>query len=136
MIIATPRHLGAAVSAAMLLLLVGASSTDAKVFFGDVQGRTFDWDERFSSTIANCPGNDSCRQAVEGTVVRLRRGARSRRRPDPDSLNRVGRIRASGTLRFRVPHVEPGRYHLMARVRTDLGPRWFPVSGTFRIRRA
>ena len=135
MIIAPPRHLGAAVSAAMVLLLVGATATDAKVFYGDVQGRTFEWDDRFSSTIANCPGNDACRQAVEGTVVHLRRGVRSRSRPDVDSLERVGRVRASGTLRFRVPHVEPGRYHLIARVRTDIGPRWFPVSGTFRIRR-
>jgi hypothetical protein len=135
MIIATPRHAGAAVTAAIVALLVGASSTDAKVFFGGVEGRSFAWDGRFSATIANCPGNDSCRRAVEGTVVYLRRGRRTRSRPDVKSLKRVGRVSSQGTIRFRVPHVRVGRYHLLARVRTDLGPRWFPASGTFRIRR-
>ena len=135
MIIATPRHVGAAVSAAILALLVGASSTDAKVFFGDVEGRSFAWDDRFSATIANCPGNDSCREAVEGTIVYLRRGQRTRSRPDPKRLTRVGRITRNGTIRFRVPHLRAGRYHLVARVRTDAGERWFPSSGTFRIRR-
>lgn len=135
MFIATPRRIGAAVFTAVLLLLVAASTVDAKVFFGDVGGRSYEWDSRFSSTIANCPGNESCRQAVEGTAMYLRRGARTRSRPDVDALERVGRISASGTLRFRVPHVRPGRYHLLARIRTDAGPRWFPASGTFRIRR-
>lgn len=135
MIIATPRQVGAAVSAAVLALLVGASSTDAKVFFGDVEGRSFAWDDRFSAAIANCRGNDSCRQAVEGTAVYLRRGKRTRARPDSRRLTRAGRITANGTIRFRVPHLRPGRYHLLARVRVDTGKRWFPASGTFRIRR-
>ena len=135
MITVTPRRIGAAVCTAMIVLLATAASVDAKVFFGDVSGRSFTWDSRFSSTIANCPGNESCRQAVEGTTVYLRRGARTRSKPDFDRLIRAGRISARGTLRFRVPRVRPGRYHLLARVRTDLGARWFPASGTFRIRR-
>ena len=134
--IARERPAGAIVSAAIIALLIGASSVDAKVFFGDVEGRSFAWDGRFSATIANCPGNGSCRRAVEGTVVYLRRGRRTRAVPDGKRIKRAGRVSARGTLRFRVPHVQVGRYHLVARVRTDVGPRWFPASGTFRIRKS
>ncbi len=135
MIIRWRRHLAIAGSTSLLVTLVGASAADAKVFFGDLEGRTFVWDQRVSSTILNCPGNDSCREGVEGVVVYLRHGRRTRSRPKLHTLERVGRVSASGTLRFRVPHVRAGRYHLVARIPTDRGRRWLPASGTFRIRR-
>lgn len=135
MIIRRSARFVLAASAAGAAALAAAPAADGKIFFGDMAGRSLAWGERVSSTIANCPGNDSCRQAVEGVSVYLRRGPRSRSRPDPDALERVARVDANGTIRFRVPRLKPGRYHLLGRIPAGDAKRWFPVSGTFRIRR-
>ena len=118
--------------AAIALLAVAAPAASAKVHFAELGGRVVVWDQRVSSTILGCPGNASCRAAVEGITVYLRRG------PARDSGRggtRLGRISASGTITFRVPHLSPGRHHLVARVPSGAQRRWTPVSGTFRIRR-
>ena len=83
--------------------------------------------------IAGCPGNDSCRSAVEGVVVYLRRGPVTRSGARPRALHRMGRVSASGTLTFRVPHLSPGRHHLGEWVTVSGRRRWLPVTGTFRI---
>lgn len=124
-----------AVLTSALGLFAGVTAAEAKIYFGDLGGETLEWDERVSSSITNCAGNASCMDHVEGVVVYLRRGPRARSRPDPDTLRRVARVTRNGTIRFRVPHVSRGRYHLLARIPTDTGGRWFPVSGSFRIRR-
>lgn len=135
MTITSRGRLALAVLTSAVGVLAGVTAAEAKVYFGDLDGKTLRWDERVSSTIANCPGNASCMDHVEGIVVYLRPGPRARSRPDMDTLRRVGRVTRNGTIRFRVPHVRRGRYHLLARVPTDTGGRWFPVSGSFRIRR-
>jgi len=59
---------------AALVAGLAAPAADAKVWFGDLQGRELSWGQRVSSTIAGCPGNDSCRATVQGVAVYLRRG--------------------------------------------------------------
>jgi hypothetical protein len=81
-------------------------------------GRAVRWDQRVSSTVANCPGNPSCESVINGTRVFIRRAGADRSRF-------VARVE-HGRLRFRVPHVLPGRYVLVGEGRT--------VSQSFRIR--
>jgi hypothetical protein len=126
------RAAGAVVAAAALGA-VAAPAAEAKVWFNDLAGRELRWDQRASSTIANCPGNPSCRAAVEGIVVYLRRGPVSRTAATRRDLRRLGRISASGTLSFRVPHVAAGRYHLVGWATAGDRHRWLPVSGTIRV---
>jgi hypothetical protein len=104
---------------AVVALLVFAAPASAKLYFTQIGGRAVRWDERVSTTIANCPGNPSCRSAVQNARVWIRR-AGSRQ------LRFVARVDHNGTLRFRVPHVRPGRYVLVAEGRA--------VSQSFRIR--
>lgn len=129
------RRLTAMVVAWAAVAAGAAPAADAKVFFADLQGRMLRWDQRVSSTIGGCPGNESCRAAVQGVTVYLRRGPVTRRAVDRRHVRRLGRISASGRLAFRVPHVTVGRYHLVARVRAGEGRRWLPVSGSFRVAR-
>jgi hypothetical protein len=118
---------------AALVAGLAAPAADAKVWFGDLQGRELSWGQRVSSTIAGCPGNDSCRATVQGVAVYLRRGPVRRTGARRRHLRRLRRISASGTLAFRVPHVVAGRYHLVAWVTIGDWDRWMPVSGTFRV---
>lgn len=111
------------------------SVADAKVWFVDLGGRTVRWDQRVGSTIAGCPGNDACAAAVTGTVVYLRRGEVRRTPPQRRRLVRAGVVNRHGTLRFRVPHVRVGRYHLVAVGGSGEDRRWVPVSGAFRVSR-
>lgn len=128
------RLVGALVVAA-LVAAVGASAADAKVWFNDLGRQELHWDQRVSSTIINCPGNDSCRETVEGETIYLRRGAVRRTGAKRHRLRRLGRISATGTLTFRVPHVSAGRYHLVFWSTVGDWDRWMPVSGTFRVAR-
>jgi len=121
----------AAVSLAVLA--VAAPNVNAKVHFAEMGGRVLHWDQRATSTILGCPGNPSCRAAVEGIVVYLRRGP-SRGATGGRGITRLGRISARGTIAFRVPHKPAGRFHLVARVPAGAKRRWTAVSGTFRIR--
>ena len=124
---------GAALAcAALALLAVAAPAAGAKVHFAEMGGRVVHWDQRVSSTILGCPGNASCREAVEGITVYLRRGPA---RGSGRGGTRLARISANGTIAFRVPHLAPGRFHLVARLPAGSQRRWSPVSGTFRIRR-
>ena len=129
-----PRAVAVAIATALGLLAVAAPAARAKVWFGEMSGRVVHWDQRAASTILGCPGNPSCRNAVEGITVYLRRGPAARGAIGPRGLTRVARISASGTITFRVPHVSPGRFHLVARLPAGEQRRWSPVSGTFRIR--
>ena len=132
---APPLRLSAAVVAAVALLAGATPPASAKVTFEDMRGRVLHWDQRVSSTILGCPGNDSCRKAVEGVVVYLRRGPASRATTSRRGRHRLGAISPRGTIAFRVPHVSPGRYHLVARLPAGSDPRWARVSATFKIRR-
>jgi hypothetical protein len=111
---------------------LAAPAAEAKVWFGDLGGRELGWGQRVSSTIAGCPGNDSCRAAVEGVVVYLRRGPVSRPRA---YRRRGGRVSAGGRLTFRVPRVTPARYHLAYWSKIGDRGRWMSASGTFTVRR-
>lgn len=127
----SPTRLAAALVVAAALLAVAAPAASAKVWFAEMGGRVVYWDQRAATTILGCPGNPSCREAVEGITVYLRRGpARAAARGGI----RLGRISASGTIAFRVPHLAPGRFHLAARLPIGSQRRWSHVSGTFRIR--
>jgi hypothetical protein len=126
-------RLAAGLAVATALAAAAAPAADAKVWFDGMQGRVVRWDERVSRRILNCPGNESCRAAVEDTIVYLRRGPITRTAVDPRRLRRIGRISARGTLRFRVPRVAAGRYHLVARARAGESRQLIPASGTFRV---
>jgi hypothetical protein len=96
-----------------------------------MEGREVRVGQLVTTTIRNCPGNDSCTSFVRGTAVRLRRGAaRNVSRVRTRALARVG---GDGRLRFRVPETSPGRYHLIAVVSYRGGHRRLLASGTFRI---
>lgn len=123
-----------AATAALALLLLAAPAA-GKVWFQEMQGRVVRWDQRVSSTIGGCPGNDSCRAAVQGTPVYLRRGAPRLPPKTATSLRSIGTITADGRIAFRVPRIEPGRYHLVAEARIAKTDRLVVSSGTFRIRR-
>ena len=134
-VLAHTRRTASVAVAALAALAVTAPAAGAKVHFAEMGGRIVRWDQRVSSTILGCPGNASCREAVEGITVHLRRGpAGVRGAIDGRGLTRLGRISARGTLAFRVPHLSPGRFHLVARVPAGAARRWTAVSGTFRIR--
>ncbi|MEA2303297.1 MAG: hypothetical protein QOH43_577 [Solirubrobacteraceae bacterium] len=126
------RVAGTVVGAAVMGT-VAAPAAEAKVWFNDLQGRELRWDQRASSTISNCPGNPSCRAAVEGVAVYLHRGPLARTAATRRDLRSLGRISASGTLTFRVPRVAAGRYHLVAWSTAGDRHRWLPVSGTLRV---
>lgn len=118
-------------SAAACLALVAAPTASGKVWFDRMEGREVHIGQRVTTTIRNCPGNDSCASFVRGIAVRLRRGAaRNVSRVPTTALGRVGR---DGRLRFRVPVTTPGRYHLIAVVPYRGGQRRLLASGTFRI---
>jgi hypothetical protein len=97
------------------------------VWFADLGGRHLRTGQHVATVIAGCPGNPSCREAVEGARVYLQRVGHRRRRAV------LGRVSASGRLAFVVPRVTPGRYRLLARVRTDRGWRTLHASDLFRI---
>lgn len=118
---------------AAAIVAIAAPSAHAKIWFGDIGGRVLEWDARVTSTIAGCPGNDSCGTAVEGTTVYLRRGRTPRNLVPRRGLRRVARVSSAGRIAFRVPRVAPGRYQLVARLRGTTDGRFFRVSGTFRI---
>jgi hypothetical protein len=120
---------------ALAALAVAAPSAEAKIYFAEMNGRVLHWDQRVSSTILGCPRNASCGEIVEGHTVYLRRGPVGSRDFDRHRLRRLGRISASGTLRFRTRHWAAGRYHLVARVPAGERRLWMSVSGYFRIRR-
>jgi hypothetical protein len=125
----------ATAAAALALLAVTAPAAGAKVYFAQMGGRVLHWDQPASSTILGCPGNPSCREAVDGLAVYLRRGALARHDAIAGRhLTRVGKISPEGTLAFRVPHKPAGRYHLVARVTAGSQRRWVAVSAAFRIR--
>ena len=126
------RPLSAA-GVALAVVAIAAPVADAKIWFGDLGGRRLRWDDRVSTTIANCPGNDSCRAAVEGVTVYLGRGRVTRATVDRRRLHRLGRVSANGTLAFAVPHAPAGRYHLVALVPAGDQHRWLPVSESFRV---
>ena len=118
---------------ALAVLAVTAPAAEAKVYFADMDGRVLHWDQRVSSTILGCPRNASCGDIVEGLMVYLRRGSIRSRDFDRHRLRRLGRISASGTLRFRTRHWAPGRYHLVARVPAGKTRRWSQASGYLRV---
>lgn len=92
------------------------------------------WDQRVTTAIPGCDGNDTCRKAVEGTEVLLRTGRLRPGGPDTRSLRPLGSIGRGGRLAFAVPHVAGGEYHLVARMHFDGGgTRLVAVSGTFRV---
>jgi hypothetical protein len=126
---------GVALAIAAAATAASAPPAGAKVWFNDLGKRDVRWDQRVTSTILGCPGNESCRAHVEGRDVYLRRGAVRRTGAKRRNLRLVARIDSQGTIVFRVPHVPAGRYHLVSW--SDVGDwhRWLPVSGTFRIDR-
>jgi hypothetical protein len=117
------------------LVLAVAPPAGAKIYFGTLP-RVLTWHQAVSSTVAGCPGNPSCAEFVEGARVYLRRGAGRRPPRTVRGLRRLGRITRSGTIRFRVPPVPVGRYHLVVAVPLSAGgTRPAVASPTFRIRR-
>ena len=118
---------------AAMVMGLAAPAAEAKVWFGDMQGRELAWGRRVSSTIAGCPGNDSCRAAVKGVAVALRRSPVRRAPTGRRRQARLGRVSAAGRLTFEVPRVRIGRYRLVARIRIGDRKRWMPASGRFRV---
>jgi hypothetical protein len=129
------RHGRAVVAFLFAAIVAGlaAPAAEAKIWFGDMQGRELAWGQRVSSTIAGCPGNDSCRAAVKGVAVALRRGPGRRTAHRGGPPHRLGRVSGSGRLTFLVPHVRVGRYELVARLKIGDRRRWMPASGRFRV---
>jgi len=119
--------------AAGAALLGAASPAAGKVWFQHMEGRRVESGARVATVIAGCPGNPSCRTAVEGTVVYLRPVGRRCAITTAGCARRLGRVDANGRLAFHVPHLPAGRYRFVARVRTALGLRTFNASGPFRI---
>ena len=128
------RVLAAVALAVAAVLVAPAAPTAAKVFFQDMQGRVVGWDDRVSSTILGCPGNESCRAAVEGTDIYLRRGARRSPPRTTRGLRGLGRVTENGVIAFRVPRSPAGRYHLIAAAHVGQATGPVLASGTFRIR--
>jgi hypothetical protein len=105
---------------AVAFALVLAAPAAGKVWFQDIGGRTIRWDQRVVASISGCAGNPGC-----GNVVYLRAVGGRR-------LRTLTRIDDQGRARFRVPHVAPGRYRLVA---YESG-RARHVSSWFRVTRA
>jgi hypothetical protein len=131
----TRRHSRLLVVFVLATMVAGltASEAEAKVWFGDMQGRALARGHRVSSTIAGCPGNDSCRALVKGVAVALRRGPGKRTDNRRHEWPRLGHITASGRLTFQVPHVRVGHYYLVARLKLGDRRRWVMASGPFRV---
>jgi hypothetical protein len=113
---------------AVLITAVHAAPAAAKVWFQDMSGRHLRVGQRVATVISGCPGNPSCRSAVAGARVYLRRTGRAR------TALRLGRVSPNGRVAFVVPRVAPGRYRLIARVRTARGWRTLQASDLFWIR--
>jgi hypothetical protein len=105
-----------------------AEPASAKVWFQDMGGRHLRQGQRVASVIMGCPGNPSCRDAVEGARIYLRSVPRA------GHAVRLGRVSANGRVWFRVPRVARGRYRLVARVRLAAGWRTIVASDPFWIR--
>ena len=95
----------------------------AKIWFMSVRGKTFTAGKVIVTEIAGCPV--PC--PIAGVRVYLAPGARGAVLPPNPRL--LGTVTRSGALRFRVPHVAPGSYHLVARFQK----RSLPASDGFRI---
>jgi hypothetical protein len=122
---AGPRVAAGAITAALLL----AAPAFGKVWFQSMGGRHLSTGQQVTSVILGCPGNPSCREAVHGARVYLHRlGARAARRGPL-----IARVSAGGRIAFNVPQVKPGRFRLLARVRTASGWRTLHASDPFRI---
>ena len=106
----------AAVAAAGLVVVPIAA---AKTWFENVRGKQFTIGSVVTTRIPGCPV--PC--PPQGTRVSLAPGRTSVR-----PLRRLGIVDRSGRLRFRIPSVAPGRYHLVADGRV--------VSDVFAIARA
>ena len=122
----------AALCLALTSVLVLAPGAGAKVWFQGMQGRDVQRGHRVTTTILGCPGNPSCRAAVEGITVQMRRAVRTWRAPNARTW-RVGRVDRNGRLAFRVPRVAAGRYQLIAYQRIGGNRRLLRVSGSFRV---
>jgi hypothetical protein len=122
------RRLSALLAVSVIAGLALAESASAKVWFADLGGRHLRQGQRVASVIMGCPGNPSCREAVRGARVYLRR---VRKAGHPV---RLARVSPNGRIAFRVPRVAPGRYRLLARIRTYLGWRTLHASDLFWIR--
>jgi hypothetical protein len=112
---------------AVTVVLVLAAPASGKVWFQKMTGRHLRVGQHVSSVILGCPGNPSCREAVEGARVYLHRIGATRRG------RHLSRVSASGRIAFDVPSVRPGRYRLLARVHTDRGWRTLTASEIFRV---
>ena len=117
---------------ALTSVLVLAPGAGAKVWFQRMQGREVHSGQRVATTILGCPGNPSCRAAVEGITVQMRRAVRTWRSPNARTW-RLGRVDRNGRVVFRVPRVAPGRYQLIAYQRIGANRRLLRVSGSFRV---
>ena len=113
-----------AATVALLLSLVLAAPATAKIWFEDMGGRTVHWDQRVVASIVNCSGNPGCGDVVGRRMVYLRRVGGKR-------LHRLARVDHNGRVRFRVPHLAPGRYRLVAHE----GSQTLAVSDPFRLTR-
>ena len=112
---------------AVTVVLLLAAPASGKVWFQKMTGRHLRVGQHVTSVILGCPGNPSCREAVEGARVYLHRiRATPLGRP-------LGRVSANGRIAFDVPSVRPGRYRLLARVRTDRGWRTLHASDAFSV---
>lgn len=117
---------------ALTSVLVPAPGAGAKVWFQRMQGREVQRGQRVTTTILGCRGNPSCRAAVEGITVQMRRAVRTWRSPKARTW-RLGRVDRNGRVVFRVPRVAAGRYQLTAYQRIGGHRRLLRVSGSFRV---
>jgi hypothetical protein len=117
---------------ALASVLVLAPGAAAKVWFQHMQGREVHRGQRVATTILGCRGNPSCRDAVEGITVQMRRAVKTWRSPHARTW-RLGRVDRNGRLVFRVPPVATGRYQLIAYQRIAGNRRLLRVSGSFRV---
>jgi hypothetical protein len=107
---------------AVVSVLVLAAPVAGKVWFQDIGRRTVHWDQRVVAGITNCAEAPGCGQLVERRLVLRAVGGHR--------LWRLARIDDTGRVRFRVPHIAPGRYRLVANEggRARHASPWFRVT--------
>lgn len=109
---------------ALASALVLAAPAAGKVWFQDIGRRTVQWDQRVVASISGCAQAPGCGQLVGRRLVFLRAVGGHR-------LVRLARIDHTGRVRFRVPHIAPGRYRLVA----NEGGRARHASSRYRVTR-
>lgn len=111
-----------------VLALVAVPAASAKIWFMNMGGSSVAAGDMVSTEIAGCAIiKPKC--PVAGTIVFVASGARES--SAVATRRRVGKVDRLGRLRFRMPDLAAGTYHLAARVNGR--GAWLPASAGFTV---